>query len=92
MSSHQTNAVLCPATGQTCTQNLGVFERTITLRRWTEGTVKATVCSQECAQQWADVNKKIITGDSTHENPDRKRVETVVIIQHPDQVLGRDRR
>ncbi|MFZ2555626.1 MAG: hypothetical protein WAZ27_00480 [Minisyncoccia bacterium] len=93
MSDSRTIAsFLCPATGQICAQEMNVFDRTITLRRWTGGTVKATVCSMSCAQRWADANNKIITGDSTHPDPDTHRRETVVIVQHPDQVLGRDRR
>lgn len=88
MPPRKAKSTLCPTTGQVCVRELTVFERTITLRRWTGGTVKATVCSQECAQQWAVVNGKVIVGDSTSYDPETKRWETVIIIQHPDQVQG----
>ena len=81
----------CPATGQACIHGLSVFTRDITLRRWTGGSIKAKVCSQECAQQWAGGNDRIITGDSTHYDCVKKRTQTVLIIQHPDQVLGNRR-
>lgn len=70
---------------------MNVFDRTITLRRWTGGTVKAAVCSISCAQRWADANSKVITGDSMHPNPRTDRYEMVVIVQHPDQVSGQSR-
>ncbi len=76
--------LLCPTTGNTCTHKMPVTARPVTLRRWTGGNVKATVCSIECAEKWADDKGYMVIGESTVYTP-RSRT-TVLIVQHPDQV------
>lgn len=75
---------ICPATGQACIRDISVFDRHVTLRRWTGGNVKATTCSLECSEKWAEHRGYIATGVSeTHADG---KSDTVVIVQHPDQV------
>ncbi len=76
--------LLCPSTGQLCVKKTPVFDRSITLKRWTGGNIKATVCSLACAERWATDKGYVVTGESSvHE---REKTTTVVIVQHPDQV------
>lgn len=77
--------LFCPSTGQPCVLRQVVEKRAFTLRRWTGGNVKATVCSLACAEKWAEQKGYIATGVSeTHSGGGIS--ESVVIVQHPDQV------
>ena len=80
------DGITCPATGQKCVENIEVMERTITLRRWIGGKVKASVCSHECAQRWAKVQNRSIVGDSMTAGKDVKR-ETIIIFKYHDDGL-----
>lgn len=77
----------CSTTGELCVRGIAVFDRTITVRRWTGGSIKASLCTLECAEQWAESRGYIATGVSEKRDGIKEGVhEAIVIVQHPDQV------
>lgn len=88
MSSKNSNGHTCPVSGQDCIHGIAVMDRTMSIRRWLGGKVKALVCSHECAAKWAKLNNRKLAGDSM--TTDGVKKETIILFQYPeDQPVGR---
>lgn len=88
MSSKTANGRTCPVSGQECVHGTEVMNRTMSIRRWLGGKVKALVCSDECASKWAKLHNRKLVGDSM--TTDGVKKETIILFQYPeDQPAGR---